>query len=173
MVARFAGPHGVRGEFKLRSFTDAPADAVAYGPLRTRDGRVLTPTLVRKAKPGLLVVRAPEVGTREDCAAFTGAELCVPRAALPPAGEDEFYLEDLVGLRARTAEGVPAGRIKAVVNHGAGDVIELAEVPDRNGLVLIPFAREDVPTVDLEAGEVVVVLPEEADDAPPGQPEPR
>ena len=168
VVAQFAGAHGVRGEFKLRSFTEEPGAVAGYGPLRTADGRTLTAKLVREAKPGLFVARAPEIQTREDCDAFAGALLSVPRSALPPPEEDEFYLEDLVGLAARTPDGAPAGMVKAVVNHGAGDLLELSGVPGRSGIFVIPFTREDVPSVDVTGGTVTVVLPVEDDEAPAG-----
>lgn len=166
VVAQFAGAHGVRGEFKLRSFTEAPDAVAGYGPLRTEDGRTLTVKLVREAKPGLFVARAPEIGTREDCDAFSGATLSVPRDALPPPDEDEFYLSDLVGLAARTPDGEAAGTVKAVVNHGAGDLLELSGVPGRAGIVVIAFTREDVPAVDVPGGHVTVELPVEDDQVP-------
>ena len=165
VVGQFAGPHGVRGQFKLRSFTDDPADVAAYGPLKTPDGRTLTVRLVREVKPGLFVAAAPEIDSPEACEAFKGATLSVPRAALPAPGDDEFYLEDLTGLRAVTPDGMPAGQVRAAVNYGAGDLIELQGVPDR-GTVLVPFTKDDVPAVDVPGGTLTVVLPEETDDGP-------
>ena len=157
----------MRGQFKVRSFTDDPADVAAYGPLATPDGRTLTVTLVREQKPGLFLATAPEIDSPEACGAYKGAKLSVPRAALPPPDEDEFYLEDLVGLRAVTPSGEAAGRVKAVVNYGADDVVELSGVPGR-GTVLVPFTREDVPVLDVANGTLTVVLPEETDEAPRG-----
>lgn len=168
VIGQFAGPHGVRGEFKLRSFTEEPSDIGIYGAMRTEDGRMLTPTLIREVKPGLFVARAPEIKTREDCDDYSAATLSVPRDALPPPDEDEFYLSDLVGLRAVTPDGAPAGQVKAVVNHGAGDLIELSEIPGRNGILVIGFTREDVPAVDVAGGTVTVVLPGGDDEAPAG-----
>ena len=157
----------MRGQFKVRSFTDDPADVAAYGPLGTPDGRTLTVTLVREQKPSLFLATAPEIDSPEACEAYKGAKLSVPRAALPDPDEDEFYLDDLVGLRAVTPEGEAAGRVKAVVNYGADDVVELTGVPGR-GTVLLPFTREDVPSVDVGGGTLTVVLPEEDEDAPEG-----
>ena len=168
IIAQFAGPHGVRGQFKIRSFTDEPADVAAYGPLQTPDGRTLTLRLVREQKPGLFVAEAPEIGSPEACEAFKGAKLSVPRAALPETDEDEFYLDDLVGLTAVTPEGASAGRVKAVVNYGASDLVELSGVPER-GTVLVPFTRDAVPRVDLPGGTLTVVLPEDEDDEPDGE----
>ena len=170
VVGQFAGAHGVRGQFKLRSFTASPEDVAAYGPLATQDGRMLSVRLVREVKPGLFVAQAREIGSPEACEAYKGALLCVPREALPAPEDDEFYLEDLAGLGAVTPEGEPAGRVRAVVNHGAGDVVELEDVPGRKGLVLVPFTREDVPEVDLAGGTLTVVLPEDdPEPAPDGE----
>lgn len=168
ILGQFAGAHGVRGEFKLRSFTEEPEAVAAYGPLFTPDGRALTVRLLREVKPGLFVARAKEITAREDCDAYSGLKLSVPRDRLPETeDEDEFYLDDLVGLEAKTEDGAPAGRVKAVLNHGAGDLIELTGVPGRNGLIVLPFTREDVPEVSLEGGYVVVVLPEEDEGSEP------
>lgn len=170
VVGQFAGSHGVRGAFKLRSFTANPEDIAAYGPVTTEDGRKLTPNIVRELKPGLFLVTAPEIDSPEAAEPFSGALLHVPRNILPETEEDEFYLEDLVGLAALTPEGAPAGTVKAVVNFGAGDLVELARIPGRKGSVILPFTREAVPEVDIAAGRLTVLLPEDDDDeTPPGQ----
>ena len=157
----------MRGQFKIRSFTEHPADVAAYGPLTTPDGRTLTVRLGAEQKPGLFLATAPEIDSPEACAPYKGATLCVPRAALPAPDEDEFYLEDLVGLTATTPDGAPAGRVKAVVNYGASDLVELSGVPGR-GTVLVPFTREAVPSVDVAASVLTVVLPQEDEDEPDG-----
>ncbi len=164
VVGQFAGPHGVRGEFKLRSYTEDPSSLFTYGPLKTKGGLTLTPTLVREAKETLFVATAPEVASREDCDVFKGALLHIPRSVLPSTDDDEFYLDDLVGLKAVDERGAPAGSVKAVVNYGAGDILELMDVPDHKGVVLVPFTKEAVPQVDLVGGQVEVVLPEDEPD---------
>ncbi|WP_370336174.1 ribosome maturation factor RimM [Parvularcula marina] len=167
VVGQFAGTHGVRGGFKLRSFTEQPADIAAYGPVATEDGRKLTIKLVRELKPGLFLCSAPEITSPEEGDAYKGALLHVARELLPPPDEDEFYLDDLVGMTAVTPKGAPAGQVKAVVNYGAGDLVELSQVPGRKGAVLLPFTKEAVPEIDLAAGQLTVILPEEDDEMPP------
>lgn len=167
VVGQFAGPHGVRGEFKLRSFTAVPKDLGAYGPLTTLDGAVLTPRLIREVKDGLFVATAPQVTAREGCEPFSGALLHVLRAALPAPDEDEYYLDDLVGLKAVDLSGNPAGSVKAVVNYGAGDIVELMGVPDRKGLVLLPFTKAAIPQVDIAAKTITVVMPSLDEDPDP------
>lgn len=168
VVGQFAGPHGVRGEFKVRSFTEDPLMVAAYGPVQTAGGQILTLKILREAKPGLFVCRAPEIESREACDAFSAALLTVARAHLPPPDDDdEFYLSDLAGLSVRTPDGDAAGRVKSVQNFGAGDLLELEGVPGRSGTVFIAFTKTDVPEVDVAAGFVVVVLPPVDDGATP------
>lgn len=172
MVGQFAGAHGVRGEFKVRSFTAVAADVATYGPVATDDGRTLTLRVVREAKPGLLICRAPEIPSRDAAEGFAAALLHVARSAMPePEDEDEFYLDDLVGLAAVTGDGSAAGTVRAVQNFGAGDLLELTGVPGHRGTILLPFTREAVPRIDIAAGAVTVVLPEpEADPVDDGAP---
>lgn len=158
-MGQFAGPHGVHGDFKVRSFTAEPSSIFSFGPLSTKDRRVLTIESGRALKPDLFLTRAGEITSREACAAYKGALLYIDRSALPPPDTDEFYYDDLVGLKAVTADGADAGKVKAVVNYGAGDILELFGVPDRPGVVLVPFTKEAVPDVNLASGLVTVVLP--------------
>jgi len=158
-IGTFAGAHGVRGEAKLRAFTEVPTDAVAYGPVSTEDGRRFTLKLVREAKPGLLVVRSPEIASREDAQALGGTKIFVSRDRLPPPDEDEFYYEDLVGLAAVTPDGSPFGKVKAVVNYGAGDLLELMNVPSEKGVLLVPFTKEAVPEIDFTARRITIDPP--------------
>lgn len=167
VIGQFAGPHGVRGEFKVRSFTEHPADIAAYGPLTTEVGGTLTLSLGREMKPGVFLARAKEVPDRTAAEGLKGQTLSVPRAVLPAPDEDEFYLDDLKGLAAFTPAGEPAGRVHAVVNYGADDLVEIREVPDRQGAVLVPFTRENVPEVDIAAGRITIVLPPEDDATSP------
>ncbi|MEM6745788.1 MAG: ribosome maturation factor RimM [Pseudomonadota bacterium] len=156
VVAQFAGSHGVRGAFKLRSFTDDPEAVFSYGCLATKDGKPLTPKRLREVKPSVFLVEAVEISSPEDCDAYKGALLSVPRTALPqPDDEDDFYIEDLIGLRAVSTAGEAVGRVKAVPNYGAGDLIELQT---DEGPLILPFTKASVPEIDLGAGRVTVEL---------------
>jgi 16S rRNA processing protein RimM len=160
-VARIGAPHGVRGEVRLWSFTDDPLAVAEYGPLTTRDGsRRFTIAAMRAAKDHL-VVRFEGVPDREAAQALTGVELYVSREVLPETEDGEYYLADLIGLTAIGEDGGPIGRVLAVHNFGAGDIIEVA--PASGPTLLLPFTDAVVPTVDLAAGHVVVVPPQEID----------
>jgi len=160
-VAAFAGAHGVKGEARVKSFTADPADFTAYGPLTAEGGRIFEFQVVREQKPGLFIVRAAQIASREDAAALSGEKLYAPREALPEPDEGEFYYEDLVGLRVEDETGVPLGRVKAVVNYGAGDLIEIIDIPGVKGARLLPFTKDTVPVIDLAAGRVTAAPPEE------------
>lgn len=156
-LGAFAGAHGVRGEAKVKCFTEAPQNIAAYGAVTSEDGkRSFSLKVVRILKPDLVLVRAPEIAGREDAQALAGMRLYVDRAALPATGKDEFYFEDLIGLEAFTEDGAPAGRVAAVHNFGAGDILELDDIPGRKGGAMIAFTRALVPEIDLAAGRIIV-----------------
>ena len=159
-VARIGAAHGVRGEVRLKSFTEDPLAVRAYGPLEGGDGRSFTILAARPAagtSPDMLVVRFEGVLRREDAEALNGLELSVPRDRLPAADEDEFYHADLIGLDAAMTDGTRVGTIVAVQNFGAGDLIEIA--PSRGPTVFVPFTNAAVPEIDLAAGRVVIDPP--------------
>ncbi len=156
-LGAFAGAHGVKGETKIKTFTEAPENIADYGVLETEDGaRRFTLKFVRLLKGDFIIASAPEIKSREDAESLKGVRLYVDRAALPEPEEDEFYLDDLVGLAVVDEAGAAMGKVKAVYNFGAGDLLEVANIPGVKGVRLIPFTKAAVPAVDLEAGTVTV-----------------
>jgi 16S rRNA processing protein RimM len=160
VLARFGAPHGVRGEIRLKSYTDVPAAVVGYSPLQTTDGRQVRLTAARAAPGGaadMLVVTVEGIGDRNTAEALNGLELSVARDRLPKIAGDDFYHADLVGLAAETPGGEPLGTVAAVHNHGAGDILEIA-LPDGAPL-LVPFTKAAVPLVEIAEGRLVVDPP--------------
>ena len=158
-VARIGAAHGVRGAVKLWTFTDDPLAVKRYGPLVTRDGaRRFEVASAREAK-GHLVATLKGVTTREEAERLNGIELYVARDKLPATDDDEYYHADLIGLAVVTTADEPLGRVVAIHNFGAGDIIEIA--PPRGPSLLLPFTNAVVPTVDLAGGRVVIELPDE------------
>ena len=165
-VARIGAAHGVRGAVKLWTFTEDPLAVKHYGPLSTKDGaRQFEVTHVREAKDHL-VATLKGVATREDAERLNGIELYIARDKLPETDEDEYYHADLIGLAAVNAANEAIGRVIAIHNFGAGDIIEIA--PASGPTLLLPFTNAVVPTVDLANRRVVIELPQviEGDDAP-------
>ena len=160
-VARIGAAHGVRGAVKLWPFTDDPLAVMDYGPLTTKDGaRQFEVTHARPAKDHL-VATLKGVATREDAERLNGIELYIAREKLPETDEGEYYHADLIGLAAVNVAGEPIGRVLAIHNFGAGDIIEIA--PPSGPTLLLPFTNAVVPTVDLAGGRVVIELPQEID----------
>jgi 16S rRNA processing protein RimM len=158
-IGVIAGPHGVKGLVRLKSFTADPEDVVAYGPLTDAAGARRFTVEITGAARDMLVARIDDVRDRDAAEALRGIELYVDRAALPEAEADEFYHADLIGLPVRTADGSAFGTVLALYDYGAGDMIEIRCVD--GGTELLPFNRDVVPEIDLENGFVVVAPPAE------------
>ena len=158
-VGVIAGAHGVRGLVKIKSFTDDPANLTAYGPLTDESGARRYQVAVTGRAKGVLLARIEGVGDRDAARALRGARLYVARAALPEPEDEEYYHADLIGLAVEDRAGAPLGRVAAVQNFGAGDILEI-ERPDQ-GTLLVPFTKAAVPLVDPAGGRVVVEPPEE------------
>jgi 16S rRNA processing protein RimM len=160
-IARIGAAHGVRGAVKLWTFTEDPSAVTRYGPLSSKNGlRRFEVTQAREAN-GFLVATLKGVTSRNEAERLNGIELYVARDKLPATDEDEYYHADLIGLAAVTISGEPLGRIVAIHNFGAGDIIEIA--PGSGPTLMLPFSNAVVPTVDLAAGCVVIDLPQEID----------
>ena len=158
-VARIGAAHGVRGAVKLWTFTEDPFAVKAYGPLSTKDSARHFELASARAAKDHLVATFKGIETREDAERLNGVELYVPRDKLPATEDDEYYHADLIGLAAVTTANEPLGRVLAIHNFGAGDIIEIA--PPSGTTLLLPFTNAVVPTVDIAGGRVIIALPEE------------
>ncbi|MDG1127798.1 16S rRNA processing protein RimM [Rhodobacteraceae bacterium EhC02] len=158
-VAAIAGAFGVKGEVRLKSFTADPLAIGEYAPLTTEDGKRSFDVALAGQLPNGLLVRLSGVGTKEEADALKGMKLFVPRDRLPALPDDEYYHADLIGLTVLDTGGTTLGRVKAVLNHGAGDILEV-QVPGSSDTVLLPFTLEAVPTVDLASGRIIADPPE-------------
>ncbi len=158
-VGAIAGSFGVRGEVRLKSFCAEPDAIDTYGPLSSEDGKTHWDVQVTRPIKGGFAAKLSGVATKEAADALRGIRLYAPRDKLPALPDDEFYHADLIGLTVVDTGGVELGRIKAVLNHGAGDLLEIA-VKGRRQPILLPFTLANVPTVDLGAGRVIADLPD-------------
>ena len=161
-VGAFAGSHGVRGDVRVKSFTQRADHLFRFKDLRFGpDGAPVTLKKVRTVKDGFIAT-ASNVTTREQALAIKGKKLFVARHVLAdnlPA--DEFYLADLIGLTVRDLSGDQIGIVRSVENFGAEDLIEVILDTPVKGLGrfgFIPFRKALVPDVDIAAGYVTVDL---------------
>ncbi|MEM9570168.1 MAG: ribosome maturation factor RimM [Pseudomonadota bacterium] len=155
VIAAIVGAHGVRGDVRVKSFTADPLAVFEYAPLLGEDGvEILDPVGLRPAKDHFVVT--PKVTRqKEEWDAMKGTKLYVPRDRFPEPEEDEFYVDDLIGLEVFIGGDEKIGRVKAVLNHGASDLIEVLRL-EKGNPVLVPFTHGDVPVVDLKQGRIVV-----------------
>ncbi|MEE2953308.1 MAG: ribosome maturation factor RimM [Pseudomonadota bacterium] len=154
LLAVIGGAHGIRGECRVKSFTEDPKAFASYGPLYDKAGQRYTVKAARPQK-AMLLVRFAEVSDRTHAERLNGTELFVDRSVLPETEEeDEFYLDDLIGLFARQVSGEPIGEVVAVHNFGAGDILEIE--PASGQTVMIPFSEAAVPEIDIEDGFILV-----------------
>ncbi|MDT0681120.1 ribosome maturation factor RimM [Roseicyclus sp. F158] len=158
-VAAIAGSFGVRGEVRLKSFTADPEAVADYAPLTTEDGARSFDLTLGKSIKGAFAARLSGVRTKEEADALKGTRLFALRSKMPDLPDDEFYHADLIGLEVVDTGGTVLGRIRAIHDHGAGDLLEIYG-PGLKSTVLVPFTREIVPTVDIAAGRIVADPPE-------------
>ena len=159
-VATIAGAHGVAGELKLVAHTEPAAALAHYDRLRLdTEQEARAAHCLRPWKAGW-IARLEGIDSREQAAALAGRKLFVPREALGAlADAEEFYHADLIGLEVVDTGGRVLGRVSAVHNHGAGDLIEVSGAGLKTP-ALLPFTRAVVPTIDLAAGRIVADPPE-------------
>lgn len=172
LLGEIGAAQGLKGEVRLRSYTQDPEAIARYGALEDEQGRAIEIERVR-VTPKALIARIKGVTTREGAEALTHTKLYIDRARLPEREEDEWYHSDLIGLAAVRQDGEPIGSVVGVHNFGAGDLIEIA--PPQGPTMLLPFTNAVVPTVDLAGGRVVIELPDEIEgedhaDASPSRP---
>jgi 16S rRNA processing protein RimM len=158
-VGVIAGAHGVRGEVRVKSFTADPDTLAAYGPFSDKSGTAEYALEITGHSRGMMLARVNGLRDRNDAEALRGTELYIDRDILPAPEEDEFYYADLLGLAVTLSDGTPYGKVKAVQDYGAGDMIEVALAA--GGVELLPFTRAVFPEIDLAAGRITVVPPED------------
>jgi len=155
------GPQGVQGAVRIKPFTEVPENVARYGPVEDEAGeRRFELRLIGTAK-GVVIVRVSGVESRDQAETLRGLRLYLPRAALPETEPDEYYHADLIGLAAVTTADEALGRVVAIHNFGAGDILEIA--PPHGATMLLPFTNAVVPTVDIAGGRVLIELPQEVE----------
>ena len=157
-IAQIGAAHGIRGEVRIKLFSDDPASLTQYGPLETKDGARQFKIESARLSKTVYVCRIKGLRDRNEAETLNGTLLYVDRAKLPELDEEEFYHSDLIGLEARLEDGTVLGTIIGVPDFGAGDLLDIA--PHRGKGFYIPFTREAVPEISLAEGFVVIEPPE-------------
>jgi 16S rRNA processing protein RimM len=154
-MGRVAGAFGVQGWIKVQPYTASIAGLAGYrrwwlGPEEGREAFELTDS---EAHGETLVAKLAGIDDRDAAAALRGREVAVPRAAFPPAGEDEVYWADLIGLKVVNLQGDELGEVAEVFSNGAHAVLRVARGDEER---LIPFVDAAVQRLDLPARRIEV-----------------
>ncbi|MBM3566066.1 MAG: 16S rRNA processing protein RimM [Alphaproteobacteria bacterium] len=156
-LGHVSGAKGLKGEVRVRTYTERPGDIAAYGPVSDETGqRTFTVTVVQETGEGV-IARFSGVGDRTQAEKLRGLRLFVPRRALPDLPQGEYYQGDLIGLAARATDGRALGKVLAIHDHGAGHVLEVGET--RATAEFWPAAALE--KVDLAGGSVLLRPTEE------------
>jgi len=159
IVGTLGGAFGISGEVRLKSFCADPAAIGDYAPLSTEDGATFPMLVLTGQIKGGFTGRVQGIETKEDADALRNVSLYAARSKLPSLPDDEYYYADLVGLTVVDTGNEILGTVKAVENHGAGDIIEI-NLTGQSNTMLLPFTHAIVPTVDIGAGRIIVDPPE-------------
>ena len=159
VVGSLGGAFGVHGEVRLKSFCADPAAIADYAPLFTEDGRKFAQLVLTGQQKNGFTARLDGVITKEDADALRNVKLLADRAQMPSLPDDEYYYTDLIGLDVLDSGGEKLGTVKNVMDHGAGDLLEV-QVPGASDTVLLPFTQAAVPTVDLASGRIIADPPD-------------
>lgn len=158
-LGKITDAHGIRGEIRVRAYTEAPEDIGAYGPLEDEAGnRRFSLSKVRLVKGGV-IARLDGIKDRTQAEALKGTELYVDRAKLPEQEDGVWYHTDLIGLAVLDMEGTALGEVVSVQNYGAGDLLEIRPA-DRGSTLFVPFTEDVVPVVDVAGGSLSINPPE-------------
>lgn len=156
-VAQVGAAHGVKGEVKITTFTADPMALAGYKTLMRQDGSPALAIASARPSKGGIVARLKGVADRNAAEALRGLKLYISRDSLPEPDEDEFYLADLIGLAVENEAGETLGKVKAVQDFGAGDLLEIQ--PKSGASWWLPFTREAVPEVRIAEGKLIAAPP--------------
>jgi 16S rRNA processing protein RimM len=160
-VGQFAGPHGLKGAIRLKSFTEEPGNIKGFKSFFLEgDYTPLAPKFSGPAKGGFIVT-LKGVSNPEAALPFKGKKVFVQREDLKPAEEGEFYLADLEGLNVKTKAGEGLGKTAKVYDFGAGPILEIDLNEPLKGYgktLMIPLKGNAVTDIKLADGYLTIDL---------------
>jgi 16S rRNA processing protein RimM len=156
LIGVIAGPFGIKGQVKLKAFTDQP-DYLRRHVRTIFVGKKHAPymlTKVHEHKPGILLLNLRGIEKREDVDELRGAEVFIREADARPLATDEYYIHQLIGLLAFTVEGEELGKVREVIETGVHEVLVVAR--PGQGDALVPVVRDFIAELDIPGGRVVI-----------------
>ena len=154
-LGKIVGVHGIKGEFKVKSFTAIDTDIASYGPLEDKHSKQSFSIKVTGHSKDLLRIKIKGVDDRTLAETMIGTELYAPRGVLPELKDEEtFYETDLVGLTVLDENKKQVAKVIGFYNFGAGDILEIKLSAGRSEM--LPFNKTYVPEINLEEGYIIV-----------------
>ena len=163
LLGEITSVHGIRGDVVIRSYTAEPSEIGSYGALEDESGQREFTLAVKRATDKGVIACVNGISDRTVAERLRGTKLYIARERLPDAGRNEYYHSDLLGLAAVDPNGNSVGSVIGIHNFGAGDIIEI-RIEGTSHTEMLPFTHATVPTVDINAGRLVVVMQEAGDD---------
>ena len=165
LLAKIGAPHGVHGQLRVKSYTQDPLAIGNYGPLTCKEGRTFTVIKARPAK-NVLVVSFKEIKSREDAQKAHDTELFITRERLPQnIDDDDFYIDDLIGMEVINLQCEILGKVLAISNFGAGDLLEISPAMENgrfgSNTQFIAFTKKNVPHIDLKNRRMTIIKPDQ------------
>jgi 16S rRNA processing protein RimM len=160
VIGKITGAHGIRGEVRVTLFIDDPEtlNDMETLYLERRSGREPLDVESVRFHKGNALVKFKVVRDRSEAEQLRGREVVIPFEWLPALEEDEFYVAEIVGLTVETEQGEPLGKVEQVIFTGSNEVYVVRGGPE--GEILLPAIESVINSVDLEAGRIVVTVPE-------------
>lgn len=158
VLGKIVGVHGIRGLVKIKFFTETPEALTAYGPLTDKTGKTVFKIVPKGLNKGNVLAEVNGITDRNQAELLIRQELYIDSSLLPETDDDEFYYSDLIGLVVKDPQGKLIGHVKGVDNFGAGDLLDI-EFEDGKA-EYVSFQRDYVISIDLDAGEMVLELPQ-------------
>ena len=165
LLGRIGAAHSMHGEVVLQSFTKEPMDIAAYGPLTDESGWLTVEIVSVKVAGKGIIARLKGVDDRTAAEGLRGTALYVERERMPAPAPEDFYLADLIGLKAVAPDGTAIGEVIDVPNYGGGDLLEIRPVAGGE-TILVAFTKDYVPVLDVAGGRLEVIVPVLIEDEP-------
>lgn len=155
-LGAIVGVHGIKGEVKVKSFTEYDMDIDQYGPLEDEPASRKFDIKVVGHSKEILRVKIKGVDDRNMAETLVGCGLYVSRDKLPELEEEEFYHTDLIGLDVKFADtNEVIGNVLAVYNFGAGDLLDI-KINGQKNSAMVPFTKDYVPEVNISNGYIII-----------------
>lgn len=159
-LGKIITPHGIKGEVKVKSFTEPESNLFNYTPLYNHDKSKTYELTIRAQSNEHFICTINNISNRTEAESLKGRKLYITKDMLPKTNDiDEFYHEDLIGMHALLTDGTPYGTVKAIVNYGASDIIEISKENSKE-TELFAFTKQTVPNIDLDKKTLILNPPE-------------